>query len=249
MWRKDCYTNFNSNDTTGPRFRTVVTFFSSLADSSYGAVHLGTATFVCNRQSGGYLFFQTLTLMECGILPNRLRGKCKKCTSDVCLWKADSWNSARFPGANISRARSSWNSWPFVYSFGEDSLRVETSLSFIGVPSRNRLHFWHFKEEHAVSKPWSPLGCRLSGYRNTECIDRWMLIGGTTDAQSQVKKFSSRVYKSHPENVGRAFDGWWMMQPRSNIWTQFFTYGFFFRPEGRKEPVYGRNNNTQFCSL
>jgi hypothetical protein len=34
---------------------------------------------------------------------------------------------------------------------------------------------------------------------------------GTMDAQKQVKKFSSKKYKSHrhiPENVTHTFDGW-----------------------------------------
>jgi hypothetical protein len=41
-------------------------------------------------------------------------------------------------------------------------------------------------------------------------MDAYRAGMGTTDAQKQVKKFSSTKYKSHrhiPENVARALDG------------------------------------------
>ena len=155
-------------------------------------------------------------LMERGILPNHLRGKCKKCTSDVCC------------GKRILELQPDFQEQK---SLVQEVIETAGHLCILLPKFHCELNFiefyWGAVKKYLCDNcdytfdtlkenmPKALKSVRLQTIRPWEHrMYRWMDAYrggmGTTDAQKQVKKFSSKVYKSHrriPENVGRAFDG------------------------------------------
>jgi hypothetical protein len=154
-------------------------------------------------------------LMERGLYTDRLRGKCKKCSSDNCCGKRilelqpdfqqqkslvqEVIEAAGHLCILLPKFHCELNFIKFFWGAVKKYLRDHCDYTFDTL-KENMLKALKSVQLQTVQR-WE--------HQMYRWMDAYRADMGTTDAQKQVKQFSSRIYKSHRhilENVAHAFD-------------------------------------------